>query len=119
MFKSLRSRREGEGKGEEEVIRLWKTPANSLVPTGNHEATSSTFSTFQSMNLTQGRCQDLGCGGKPSMQALKEQEVQLSPRATHTVVSRNLGGNSCLIHSRPLEDEGMHMNPCQNESPQE
>lgn len=43
------------------------------------------------------------------MQALKEQEVQLSPRATHTVVSRNMEGYSCLIHSHPLKDEGKHM----------
>ncbi|GAB1287681.1 SH2 domain-containing protein 2A [Apodemus speciosus] len=55
-------------------------------PQGNHEATSSTFSAFQPANLRQGRCQDLGCGGGPSsMRALKEQGVQLSPRAPHTV----------------------------------
>ncbi|XP_052036142.1 SH2 domain-containing protein 2A [Apodemus sylvaticus] len=54
-------------------------------PQGNHEATSSAFSTFQPTNPSQGRCQDLGCGGKPSsMQALKEQGAQLSPRAPHT-----------------------------------
>lgn len=92
MFKSLKCGREGE------VVCLRDTSATSLVPTGNHEATSPTFSTFQPTNLTQGRCQDLGCGAKPSMQALREQEVQLSPRVTHTVVSRNLGGYSCLLH---------------------
>lgn len=95
---------------------LWETPPASLVPTGNHEATSSTFSTFQPMNLTQGRCQNLSCGSRPSMQVMKEQGVQLSPRTNHTVVSRNLGGCSCLIHHHPLEDEGVHMNPCQNAS---
>ncbi|XP_021088737.1 SH2 domain-containing protein 2A isoform X2 [Mesocricetus auratus] len=54
---------------------------------GNHEAPSPTFSTFQPKNLTEGRCQELGWGSKPSMRALQEKEVRLSPRATHTMAS--------------------------------
>nr|XP_034356830.1 SH2 domain-containing protein 2A isoform X2 [Arvicanthis niloticus] len=74
-------------------------------PQGNHEATSSTFSTFQPMNLTQRRCQDLGCGGKPSMQALKEQEVQLSPRATHTVASASAPGAAWVLGNADRAEE--------------
>lgn len=74
-------------------------------PQGNHEATSPTFSTFQPTNLTQGRCQDLGCGAKPSMQALREQEVQLSPRVTHTVASASAPGASWVLGSVNREEE--------------
>ncbi|CAH6902432.1 SH2 domain-containing protein 2A [Phodopus roborovskii] len=56
-------------------------------PQENREVPSPTLSTSQPMNLTQGRCQELGWGSKPSMQALKEGEVQLSPRATHDMAS--------------------------------
>lgn len=41
------------------------------------------------------------------MQALKEQEIQLKPRAAHTMVSSNTKGYSCFIGSRPLKDEGV------------
>ncbi|XP_028609117.1 SH2 domain-containing protein 2A [Grammomys surdaster] len=74
-------------------------------PQGNHEATSSTFSTFQPMNLTQGRCQDLGCGGKPSMRALKAQGVQLSPRATHTMDSASAPGAAWVLGNADKAEE--------------
>ncbi|XP_021014584.1 SH2 domain-containing protein 2A isoform X2 [Mus caroli] len=74
-------------------------------PQGNHEATSSTFSTFQPMNLTQGRCQDLNCGSRPSMQALKEQGVQLSPRATHTVASASAPGAAWVLGNADRAEE--------------
>ncbi|XP_005356989.1 SH2 domain-containing protein 2A [Microtus ochrogaster] len=74
-------------------------------PQGNHEAPSPTFSTFQPMNLTQGRCQDLGWGSKLSMQALKEQEVQLKPRATHTMASASAPGAAWVLGKTDKEEE--------------
>ncbi|XP_052587555.1 SH2 domain-containing protein 2A isoform X3 [Peromyscus californicus insignis] len=74
-------------------------------PQGNHEAPSPTFSTFQPMNLTQGRCQDLNLGSKPSMQAVTEQEVQLSPRATHTVASASAPGAAWVLGNADKEEE--------------
>ncbi|XP_006976476.3 SH2 domain-containing protein 2A [Peromyscus maniculatus bairdii] len=74
-------------------------------PQGNHEAPCPTFSTFQPMNLTQGRCQGLNLGSKPSMQALKEQEVQLSPRATHTAASASAPGAAWVLGNAHKEEE--------------
>ncbi|XP_035307802.1 SH2 domain-containing protein 2A isoform X1 [Cricetulus griseus] len=74
-------------------------------PQGNHEAPSPTFSTFQPMNLTQGRCQELGWGSKPSMQAPKEEKAQLSPRATHTMVSKSMEGNAWVLGNADKEEE--------------
>lgn len=75
-------------------------------PQGNHDATSSDFSTFQSTNLRQGRCQDLGCGSGPtSMQALKEQGVQFSPRAPHTVPSASAPGAAWVLGTADRAEE--------------
>ncbi|KAH0505933.1 SH2 domain-containing protein 2A [Microtus ochrogaster] len=57
------------------------------------------------MNLTQGRCQDLGWGSKLSMQALKEQEVQLKPRATHTMASASAPGAAWVLGKTDKEEE--------------
>ncbi|XP_017175095.1 SH2 domain-containing protein 2A isoform X3 [Mus musculus] len=74
-------------------------------PQGNHEATSSTFNTFQPMNLTQGRCQNLSCGSRPSMQVMKEQGVQLSPRTNHTVVSASAPGTAWVLGNADRAEE--------------
>lgn len=52
---------------------------------------------------------DLGWGSKLSIQALKEQKVQLKPRAAHTMVSSNMKECSYFIRCHPLKDEGVHM----------
>lgn len=52
---------------------------------------------------------DLAWGSKLSIEALKEQEVQLKPRAAHTMVSSNMKKYSYFIRCHPLKDEGEHM----------
>uniref|UniRef100_A0A8C6W781 SH2 domain containing 2A n=1 Tax=Nannospalax galili TaxID=1026970 RepID=A0A8C6W781_NANGA len=62
----------------------------------NQEAPTPTFSTFQPMNLTQESCQGLGWGSKPSIQTLKVQEAQPSPRMTHIMASALVLGAACV-----------------------
>ncbi|KAL1777633.1 SH2 domain-containing protein 2A isoform X1 [Sigmodon hispidus] len=48
---------------------------------------------------------DLDWGSKPSMQALKGQEGQLSPRATHTVASASAPGDVWVLGNAGKEEE--------------
>lgn len=74
-------------------------------PQGNHEAPSPPIGTFQSMNLIRRRCQDLGCGNEPSMQAVKEQEVQLKPKDAHTMASASAPSTAWVLANADNEEE--------------
>nr|XP_020018985.1 SH2 domain-containing protein 2A isoform X2 [Castor canadensis] len=73
-------------------------PLAQIYPQGSHEAPTPTFSTFQSMDLTQSRYLGLGLLPEPRLQTLKVEEAHPSPRApaVHNVapVAASVSGNA-------------------------